>query len=285
MLKIHILMSYTECRMDQSVEKYGLTASPPETAEPSLEEFQNQIEAQIRGLDHQRQQGLISPEQYFQAIARIPTELERRRREAEAKAIDASIDELTGLPLRKLFTPAYEALFFTMRREKKPFSVLIIDVNGLKETNDRFGHKMGDQRLQETATALKMGARRKEDRLARLGGDEFAVVLPDADIDAAVKVALRVIEDYNSKQEVNNGIKTSLSIGIASMNKEDNPTSLLVTADQAMYQAKALSHAENQLFGAGGLKVEDIQGNVFFYSQNQFHNVNAVAPRSQSQTT
>lgn len=271
-------MSTIERIMDQPVEKQPTHLSPKEPTEPSLDEFENEIKKQLKELDDQRQNGIITPVQFFQAAAGIATDLERRRREAEAKAIEASIDSLTHLPNRKLFMAAYETLCSRMRREGKPLALFIVDLDGLKQTNDTLGHQEGDKRLVEAAEALRSGARREEDHFGRLGGDELGVCLLDTNADAAIAIALKILKTYDALQTPKEGIKTSLSIGIALLGLTETPESLLVAADRAMYEAKALSHAEQELYKAGQLDAQVIRGNIFIYTKGEFSNAIPITP-------
>ncbi len=91
---------------------------------------------------------------------------------------ELTLDDLTGLPRRKVFKSAVEAEILRCKRTKKSFSILVVDLNYLKTVNDTQGHTAGDQMITSFARFLKMNLR-DCDILARTGGDEFMVFLPD----------------------------------------------------------------------------------------------------------
>jgi diguanylate cyclase (GGDEF)-like protein len=142
----------------------------------------------------------------------------------------ATTDVLTGLANRRSF----EALM-AQRPGRGPFTVVVIDVDGLKEVNDSKGHLAGDALLTAVATALGTVTRRG-DVLARIGGDEFAVLSFEADLGAAEDIAERMLEALRQTTVV--GITPRASIGIASGASEDDTLEVFRAADGAMYLAK-----------------------------------------------
>jgi len=142
-------------------------------------------------------------------------------------------DKLTGLHNRAFFEEELKRLD-TPRQ--LPWSILIADVNGLKLTNDAFGHSKGDQLLTLIAQILKDSCR-KEDIICRWGGDEFAVLLPETNGDIAVQVGDRI---KKSCQKANKKpIQPSIALGIAS--KEDvsqKVEDVIAKAEDRMYRNK-----------------------------------------------
>jgi len=123
-------------------------------------------------------------------------------------------------------------------------AVLFIDLHGLKEANDRYGHPAGDALLREVALGLK-GRTRSEDIVARIGGDEFIVLVPEAGCDQAKALAGRLcgtIEDYRSSQSATGPVEfLSVSIGVAAFPGNGKTlTAVVAAADRAMYKAKEL---------------------------------------------
>lgn len=90
--------------------------------------------------------------------------------------LQATSDALTGLANRALFYDRLRQRTSNGRRRRMPFGLLSIDMDGLKAINDRFGHRIGDAAIRETARRIRR-IPRKEDTVARLGGDEFGVIL------------------------------------------------------------------------------------------------------------
>ncbi len=151
-------------------------------------------------------------------------------------------DELTGLYNRRFFT---ESLYKTVERairEKRDFSIMMIDLNGFKAINDTYGHHVGDLVLKGFSDVLKRAVR-ASDIAARYGGDEFVVLLNSASADECAQVAERIKEmSREIKTEEAPELKFSVSVGCASYSEvagsEDPAESLLKLADQRMYKDK-----------------------------------------------
>jgi diguanylate cyclase (GGDEF)-like protein len=121
-------------------------------------------------------------------------------------------------------------------RYGQPLSLLMIDVDGMKQINDRNGHKAGDEALLRVAAAMRADARRS-DLSARWGGDEFLLAAPSTPPDAAARLAERVRERVASSD----GPPLSVSVGVATWSDGDpafTVQSLLSAADAALYRAK-----------------------------------------------
>lgn len=131
----------------------------------------------------------------------------------------------------------YEVLELEIQRtltDKRPLSVLIVDIDEFKRVNDSHGHLFGDRVIRETAETISAHVR-SHDILGRYGGDEFVVVMPGADAGTAVHVAERVRAGV-----AKNGFMTTVSIGAATYDgaSEESPSELLHRADMNLYQAK-----------------------------------------------
>jgi diguanylate cyclase (GGDEF)-like protein len=152
----------------------------------------------------------------------------------------AETDELTGLYNRRRFFELAEKAFALAGRAQHPLAALIVDLDHFKAFNDTYGHVVGDQVLRETARRMQ-GALRETDIIGRYGGEEFSILLPDTSTKSAVYVAERLISQVSEvSMDTDAGKLTiNISVGVTGMGKE-TPTlnSLIVRADQAMYQAK-----------------------------------------------
>ena len=146
-------------------------------------------------------------------------------------------DPLTGISNRRHLM---EKLQNEARRSKKSFSILMADVDKFKQFNDTHGHVAGDEALKTVAQVLKEGMR-EIDHVARYGGEEFLVIMPNTDIDGAVRAAERIRERL-AKRSVTVGkesVTLTMSSGVAEFPIDgDSPESLIISADAALYKAK-----------------------------------------------
>lgn len=166
----------------------------------------------------------------------IDVYLQQHARELERQALT---DPLTGLWNVRYLRRQIQYLVDLYHRYEQPFAVLLLDVNGLKQVNDSYGHQVGDRVLVQIALALRRSVR-AVDTAARIGGDEFCVLAPNQRADSANVLAerlARAIAEGISDPEP--GLITA-SIGVAACPEHgDQAETLLAAADQAMYQAKA----------------------------------------------
>lgn len=175
------------------------------------------------------------------AIARDITE--DRRKEAEI-LYKASHDSLTGLYNRAAFEENLELALSQQRRNQRGEVVLyLIDIDGFKEVNDRYGHMTGDHLLQVISKRLR-DIRRAGELVARVGGDEFAFLVA-GDIDDPGQyypdaLAQRIIAQVREPVELSEGqVTVGCSVGIAAFpGTADDFCSLVYQADKAMYSAK-----------------------------------------------
>ena len=154
----------------------------------------------------------------------IATLLEYRR--------DALVDPVSGLPNRRAFEATLERELARAARAGRHFSVVFLDVDGLKQINDTLGHAAGDALLQNVGRALQH-AIRQYDFAARIGGDEFALLLADTP-EGETSLIRRIAARAGAA-----GARWSLSIGIAHYPGDGRTASeLLAAADQRMYEYK-----------------------------------------------
>jgi diguanylate cyclase (GGDEF)-like protein len=151
----------------------------------------------------------------------------------------AQTDALTGLSNRRALTEQLTRATAHARRRGEAVSVLMIDLDHFKETNDRFGHAAGDQVLCAVASCMR-AVLRAEDVYGRWGGDEFLVLMPFGDHDDARVVAARLRAAAAAVVLGDIGLATgvSMSIGAATAIRV-SPEEIVQAADQALYEAKA----------------------------------------------
>ena len=159
----------------------------------------------------------------------------------------ASTDALTDLASRRRWFELAVNEFGRYRRYRRPFAVLMIDLDFFKRVNDSFGHGAGDEVLKRFAEALRSQCR-NSDVVGRLGGEEFAVLLPETPPAVAAEVAGRIVEACRSLVVgVPAGqVRFTCSVGTAAMTPADVDVEALVRrADAALYLAKR--HGRNRV--------------------------------------
>lgn len=150
----------------------------------------------------------------------------------------ATHDALTGLPNRMLFEDRLSHLI--QHRTSKQHAILFLDLNGFKPINDRLGHHIGDQLLQEIAKRL-ISVVRDGDTVSRFGGDEFMVLIENIDSPAdAIAPAKKILSAISEKMRLGiHEVALNISIGISIYPHDGEEASRLIRrADIAMYEAK-----------------------------------------------
>jgi diguanylate cyclase (GGDEF)-like protein len=154
----------------------------------------------------------------------------------ERESLHARIDYLTKAANARYFYEVVQAQISLLQRNKRPFSIVYLDMDNLKQLNDAFGHPTGDIALQETVSVLKR-ALRPSDVVARLGGDEFAALLLEADAHAAEIVSARIQSAL--RQKPGKQYRVSYSIGVITcLSVPKTVDEIMEKADNLMYEAK-----------------------------------------------
>jgi diguanylate cyclase (GGDEF)-like protein len=179
---------------------------------------------------------LVEPVTPAEVLARVRSAARTKRLQEELVAQGRRLetllhqDPLTGLVNRRSVLIRLGGLISGARRHGRPLAIALIDVDHFKRINDRYGHDAGDGALVEIATRLRERLR-AEDELGRLGGEEFLALLPDSNEEAAAIVA----EDLRAGVS---GLRTTISVGWATWDGDEDPDRLLKRADDALYEAK-----------------------------------------------
>ncbi|MBW0134571.1 putative bifunctional diguanylate cyclase/phosphodiesterase [Pseudonocardia abyssalis] len=189
--------------------------------------------------------GLVLVRQYATVRDNVTLARTVQVREAELHEL-AFRDGLTGLANRALFLDRLGHALDLSARDRRPVSVVFLDLDGFKAVNDGLGHAMGDALLVRVAERLR-ATLRASDTLARLGGDEFAVLVEQGSRfeDDAATVAQHLLDSFSTPFQIRGRtVSVSASIGVASVEPgvdppgADRAASLLHRADVAMYAVK-----------------------------------------------
>ena len=151
----------------------------------------------------------------------------------------ANKDFLTGLFNRRYFYDDMQGYLASLEENPMPYAVAVIDVDGLKNINDKYGQDSGDKILKLLAKKL-IDDTKSSDIAARFGGGEFCVLLKNVSQEDAVKffVGLRAAIASNPVNIKNESVKISVSIGVTFGKSDYNVDEILELADEALYRAK-----------------------------------------------
>jgi diguanylate cyclase (GGDEF)-like protein len=161
----------------------------------------------------------------------------------------AALDQLTGLYNRRSGEQRLAAEVLRAQRTGRPLTILVLDLDGLKAANDRFGHAAGDELIRSFARCLNK-AIRGSDLAVRFGGDEFLVLLPDCKLEE-VRCVLNRLSGHSMECE-GTQIPISFSAGWADHHSGDSPEVLLKRADDALYVNKRASKQTSGVTPAAG---------------------------------
>ncbi|MBU9711161.1 diguanylate cyclase [Evansella tamaricis] len=157
------------------------------------------------------------------------------------------IDEVTGAFNKKYLDHEFQKIFNDYTREKKAFSVVMIDLDHFKKVNDHYGHMTGDRVLKQFVTFINEN-KRKMDTLIRVGGEEFCMLLPQTNTNQANLFINRLREGFSKIpfEMKDNHFFVTFSAGITEVSNETQPLKVLMEeADLALYKSK--NNGRNQV--------------------------------------
>ena len=173
-------------------------------------------------------------------IALLESIVAHLREENERLRSLADHDPVTGLGNRRRFEEALQEVVGAAQRYHGRMSVLLLDLDGMKQVNDTAGHAAGDEALRAVAEVIASSVRGC-DVAVRLGGDEFAVILPATDTAGARIVAER-IRARVAELRLSSGLRVTASVGVAELGPERAvaraAAEVVGRADEALYAAK-----------------------------------------------
>jgi diguanylate cyclase (GGDEF)-like protein len=214
------------------------------------------------------------------ALAFIVLSMAKERQEREQR-LDALTDSLTGLPNRRALFEAADAVGQRRILGGTPVSVLIFDLDHFKDTNDSYGHDLGDEVLKVFAKTVAKHLN-VTSIVGRLGGEEFAAILPGADAAEAVLVAESVRCAFARAAAFVNGLAVgaTVSIGVASdVIVETDLAGLFRRADAALYVAKRAGRDKVALLESEDDSIMPGSSSTIRTSPTRVHPSPAVTPR------
>lgn len=178
---------------------------------------------------------LISHASRMTTVAQELSRLNKTLREQTSR------DSLTGLYNHLYFQEMLRHEFLLAQRHQTDLSCMMLDLDLFKDVNDTCGHPFGDLVLKGTAEQI-LRETRATDTVARYGGEEFAILLPNTDLEGAIRIAERIrarAQEY-THQDKDVAMRVTISIGLASQraHSPQRPEELLAFADRALYRAK-----------------------------------------------
>ena len=146
-------------------------------------------------------------------------------------------DPLTGTYNRRKFDEVLLQKIQHANSEQTTFSLIIIDIDFFKNINDQHGHETGDKVL-KAFTAIMPRLIRKSDTFCRIGGEEFSIILDTGDIADATALAEKIRQTVEHEPVLEQKISITISCGVTIFQQDDNTSSLMQRADEALYHAK-----------------------------------------------
>ena len=189
-----------------------------------------EVRDEARGFDAGGVDYITKPIQPPVVLARVRTHLELKHARDLLESL-ASIDGLTGIANRRRFDSCLEKEWKRCARSNAPFSLALVDVDHFKQYNDTHGHAKGDECLRSVAQALANIARRPAELAARYGGEEFGLIFPETEADGMRRLMRNLVEQ----------MPVRVSAGAVTLfpSNHQSPSSIVATADELLYHAKA----------------------------------------------
>ena len=188
----------------------------------------------VKGLESGAVDWIRKPHEPRELVARVGVAARTKARHQEM-VLQVGADSVTRLQSRSAFDERLVLEVSRSSRSTAPFSILIVDIDGMGEINSRLGPRGGDEVLREIATLLRQ-ALRSSDEAFRYGGDEFVVLLPDAEVGTAFLAAERICHQI-AKFSVG-GSPVSVCIGVAQYSLGRTAEELISRTEIALYRAK-----------------------------------------------
>jgi diguanylate cyclase len=169
-------------------------------------------------------------------------EARTKRLEGELSALSSRLNEdyLTQLLNRRGLSRAFQAEASRADRGEEPMCIALLDIDNFKNLNDRLGHTAGDQALVHLSRVLRESIR-PSDSIARWGGEEFVILLPETNLEGAMRTMVRVQRALTRRYYLHNHerVLITFSAGVAQRLPGESQDAAVARADRALYKAKA----------------------------------------------
>lgn len=166
------------------------------------------------------------------------TDITELKEKSNLLEYQATHDQLTGLFNRQKFNEIFLKEIKRDKRYDNALSLIIFDIDNFKSFNDNFGHNVGDEVL-KIISEIVLKSVREHDTVVRWGGEEFLVLLPQTEIEGAVKVAEKIRQSIEKYENSKIPRQITASFGVTKLQKEDDENSVINKADEALYTAKS----------------------------------------------
>jgi diguanylate cyclase (GGDEF)-like protein/PAS domain S-box-containing protein len=175
---------------------------------------------------------------------------ERKKNEVKLVHLQKELEELsykdglTGVANRRMFDKVFDSEWANARRNHKPLSLVMLDIDYFKQYNDQYGHIQGDDCLRAVARTLTGAVHRPRDFIGRFGGEEFVLILPETDEVSAKQIAEKcrlLIQQQQIPHEnssVSDVLTISLGVGTMIPGRADDKKAFVEAVDQCLYKAK-----------------------------------------------
>jgi diguanylate cyclase len=207
------------------------------------------VRAIVESLVHTAKEMEISNQQLEERLNASKLEISELQENLEAVRTESLTDPLTQLANRKFFDTAIETAIAEARTKNEPLSLMMTDIDHFKNFNDSYGHLTGDHVLRLVASSVKNNVK-GQDIAARYGGEEFAIILPNTVLRSAITVADHIRRAVMTKELMKRSTgehlgRVTISIGVATLRRNDNPQMLIERTDSCLYAAKR--HGRNRV--------------------------------------
>ena len=207
------------------------------------------LRAIVESLVHTAKEMEVSNQKLEARLNASKQEINELQENLEAVRNESLTDPLTQLANRKFFDNTLEAAIADARAKSEPLSLMMTDIDHFKNFNDSFGHLTGDQVLRLVANSVKQNVK-GQDTAARYGGEEFAIILPNTVLRSAIVVGDHIRRAVMTKELMKRSTgehlgRVTVSIGVATLHKNDTAQSLIERTDVCLYAAKR--HGRNRV--------------------------------------